>query len=71
MREPKSLIFHEKTEKFYPVYMYAYMRNTKSLLRYGGLQYLPNICPCLPNVPKFCSMLFAVKSRISFDMFMK
>ena len=42
-------------------------------------QRLPTVCTmspicaqcliCLPNVPKFCPMLFAVKSRISSDMF--
>jgi hypothetical protein len=39
-------------------------------------QCLPSVNPmsaqcsiCLPNVPKFCPMSFAVKSRISSDMF--
>ena len=36
-------------------------------------QYLPNVSPmsaqCLPNVPYVCPMSFAVKSRISSDMF--
>ena len=64
MRKLKSFILHEKTEKSYLTWeiqkvLYEIWRTTMSA------QYPI----CLPNVPTFCPMSFAVKSRISSDMF--
>ena len=54
MRKLKSLILDKKYKKSYKIY--------------GGLQHLGST-QCLPIFPRFCPMLFTVKSPISSDMF--
>ena len=58
MRESKSLLLN------------FYQMSVEYLLNYCQMsaECLPNV-PCLSNVPKFCPMLFAVKSWIYSDIF--
>ena len=51
MREPKSLILHEKTEKsFHEKYRKSYRKN-------GVFQCLPNFCPLSPILTQFAGVL--------------
>ena len=69
IRNPKSLILHERIQK-------SFISWGNWIICPMSSQFLPNVCPisakcskCLPNVPKFCPMSSAVKSRISSNMF--